>query len=164
MAENLHFTDDPLDVHAFRRDLDSPRAGAVLVFEGTVRDHSPAGEGIIALEYEVKRPMADRIVAAILADVRARYPVEAASVLHRVGRVSLMEPTVLVGVASAHRSEAFAACRELIDRVKHEAPIWKRELFPDGKGRWSEGCTACSHPSHTETAPRPTPPPATVSP
>ena len=164
MAENIHFSEDSLDVRAFRLALESPRAGAVLVFEGTVRDHSPAGEGIVALEYEVKRPMADRVVAAILTDVRARYPLEAAAVIHRVGRVPLLEPTVLVGVASAHRSEAFAACRELIDRVKHEAPIWKREIFPDGQGRWSEGCTACSHPSHAAGSASPTPPPAQALP
>jgi molybdopterin synthase catalytic subunit len=92
--------------------------------------------------------MADRIVARILAEVRAQFPLEAAAVIHRVGRVPLLLPTVLIGVASAHRNEAFLACRELIDRVKHEAPIWKREIFQDGTGRWSEGCTACSHSSH----------------
>jgi molybdopterin synthase catalytic subunit len=143
-----HFTEEDLNVLAFRRAFDQTRAGAVLIFEGTVRDHSPAGDGIIALEYEAMRPMADRIVARILAEVRAQFPLEAAAVIHRVGRVPLLLPTVLIGVASAHRNEAFLACRELIDRVKHEAPIWKREIFQDGTGRWSEGCTACSHSSH----------------
>ncbi|HAO99273.1 MAG TPA: hypothetical protein DCQ83_04440 [Fibrobacteres bacterium] len=137
------FTDSPLDHETLRRSVEDDAAGAVLVFDGTVRNHSEGHTGIVALEYEVKLPMADKLVARILEEVRTEIPVLKIAVGHRMGRVSLREPTVIIAVSAAHRDEAYRASRKIIDRIKHEAPIWKREIFADGTSEWSLGCTAC---------------------
>ena len=104
-----------------------PRAGAVVVFEGVTRE-------VDALEYEAYAEMAEERIAAILADAMERHGLCAAECEHRVGTVPLSEPSVIVAVSAPHRGEAFAGAREIIDRVKAESPIWKKE--PEG---WVEG-------------------------
>ena len=98
-----------------------PSAGAIVTFEGTVRD-------VEFLDYEAYREMAEEKMAEIVSECVARHGLEAAAVEHRVGRVALGEPGVVVAVAAGHRAAAFAGAREMIDRIKAEAPIWKREL------------------------------------
>ena len=106
-------------------------AGAIVTFEGTVRD-------VEFLDYEAYRDMAEEQMARILTKCIERHGLEAAAAEHRVGRVALGEPGVVVAVAAGHREAAFAAAREAIDRIKLQAPIWKREL-DDGEGRWVPG-------------------------
>ena len=125
-----------------RAEVADPAAGAVLLFEGTVRDHSEGLTGVVALEYEAHPTMAQRVLEGILASVRAEVPVRKAAVRHRLGRVELGEPTIIIAVSASHRDEAYRASRMIIDRIKHEAPIWKREICSDGSGAWSQGCTA----------------------
>jgi molybdopterin synthase catalytic subunit len=132
----------PLDVPALRAEVFDPAAGAVLVFEGTVRDHSEGFSGVIALEYEAHPTMARSVLAAILSAARAEFPIRKAAACHRLGRVELGEPTIVIAVSAAHRDEAYRASRYIIDRIKHEAPIWKREICADGTSAWSRGCTA----------------------
>jgi molybdopterin converting factor subunit 1 len=106
-------------------------AGAVVTFEGTVRD-------VATLDYEAYVEMAQERMAVIAVECIARHGLEAAAVEHRVGRVALGEPGVVVAVSAAHREAAFAGARELIDRIKAEAPIWKREI-DGGQARWVAG-------------------------
>jgi len=108
-----------------------PGAGAVVTFEGTVRD-------VDFLDYEAYREMAEERMAAIVAECIERHGLEAAAAEHRVGRVALGEAGVVVAAAAAHREEAFAGAREIIDRIKAQAPIWKRELEA-GEARWVSG-------------------------
>jgi len=112
-------------------------AGAVVTFEGTVRD-------VDFLDYEAYRAMAEERIAAIVAEGIERHGLCAAAAAHRVGRVGLGEPGVVVAVSAAHRDAAFAGARELIDRIKAEAPIWKREL-EGGEARWVAGATLSEH-------------------
>jgi molybdopterin synthase catalytic subunit len=108
-----------------------PGAGAVVTFEGTVRD-------VDFLDYETYREMAEERMAAIVSECIERYGLEAAVAEHRVGLVALGEPGVVVAVAAAHREEAFAGARAIIGAIKAQAPIWKREL--DGaQARWVRG-------------------------
>lgn len=132
----------PLDVAALREAVSDPAAGAVLLFEGTVRDHSEGLSGVIALEYEAHPTMAQQVLAGIVAAAREAFPIRRAEVRHRLGRVGLGEPTIAIAVSAAHRDEAYRASRYIIDRIKHEAPIWKREICADGTSAWSRGCTA----------------------
>jgi molybdopterin synthase catalytic subunit len=132
----------PLDRDALRAEVADPAAGAVLLFEGTVRDHSEGLTGVVALEYEAHPTMAQRMLEGILAAVRSEVPIRKAAVRHRLGRVELGEPTIIIAVSASHRDEAYRASRMIIDRIKHEAPIWKREILMDGTGEWSQGCTA----------------------
>lgn len=136
---------DPLDPAALRREVSDPAAGAVLVFEGTVRDHSEGLSGVVALEYEAHPTMASRIIAEVVAETAAAVPVRKVAVRHRLGRVALGEPTVVIAVSAGHRDEAYRASRRIIDGIKHRAPIWKREITADGRSEWSKGCTADGH-------------------
>ncbi len=106
-----------------------PRAGAVVTFQGVTRDVSH-------LDYEAYEDMAGPRIAAIVEEAARRHEVCAAAAEHRVGTVPLSEPSVAVAVSAPHRAEAFAAAREIIDRIKAEAPIWKRE-----EGEWVAGAT-----------------------
>jgi molybdopterin synthase catalytic subunit len=137
-------TPAPLDRDALRREVADPAAGAVLVFEGTVRDHSEGLSGVVALEYEAHPTMAGRVIVEVIAEARAEVPVRRVAVRHRLGRVELGEPTIVIAVSASHRDEAYRASRLIIDGIKHRAPIWKREICADGKSEWSRGCTAHS--------------------
>ena len=134
----------PLDIPALREEASDPAAGAILLFEGTVRNHSEGHTGVIALEYEAHPTMAQRVLSDIIAAARQAFPIRKAAVRHRLGRVELGEPTIAIAVSAAHRDEAYRASRYIIDRIKHEAPIWKREICADGTSEWSRGCTAHS--------------------
>ncbi len=118
---------EPLELDPLAARVRDPRAGAVVTFSGVTRD-------VDALEYEAYAEMAEERMAAIAAEAVERHGLCAAAVEHRVGDVPLSEPSVIVAASAPHRGEAFAGAREIIDRVKAEAPIWKRE-----EGRWVEG-------------------------
>jgi len=138
------FSDTPLNVQTLRSAVRDEGAGAVLVFEGTVRNHSAAGTGVIALVYEAKQPMADKIIARIITETQTEFSIAQVAVKHRLGKCELGEPTIVIAVSAAHRDEAYLASRKLIDRIKHEVPIWKQEIFSNGNTQWSEGCEACT--------------------
>ncbi len=126
---------EPLSADVLSRLVGDPGAGAVVSFQGVTRD-------VARLEYEAYREMAEQRIAAILAECAARHGLLAAAAEHRVGAVPLSEPAVVVAVSAPHREEAFAGAREAIDRIKAEAPIWKREIEAAGEPRWVEGAPA----------------------
>jgi molybdopterin synthase catalytic subunit len=124
-------TDEPLAVGRLAALVRRPAAGAIVTFQGTTRD-------VERLEYEAYREMAEERIAAIVADAIGRHGLQAAAAEHRVGPVPLGEASVAVAASAAHREEAFAGAREIIDRIKAEAPIWKKEVDAEGE-RWVEG-------------------------
>jgi molybdopterin converting factor subunit 1 len=121
----------PLSLDSVAARVRDPRAGAVVTFSGVTR-------GVDRLEYEAYAEMAEERMAAIVAEALERHGLCAAAVEHRVGEVPLSEPSVIVAVSAPHRGEAFAGAREIIDRVKADAPIWKKEI-EGGEQRWVEG-------------------------
>jgi molybdopterin synthase catalytic subunit len=128
-------TDEPLDAAALERAVARPAAGAIVTFQGITRE-------VARLEYEAYREMAQERIVAILEDCVERHGLQAAAAEHRVGDVPRGEASVVVAVSAAHRDEAFAGAREAIDRIKAEAPIWKKEVEAGEKGeraRWVEG-------------------------
>ena len=124
----VEITDQPLDLAAVAAVVRDPRAGAVVCFEGVTRD-------VEALDYEAYVEMAHQKLRAIGEEEAARHGLCAVALVHRTGRVPLTEPSVIVAASAAHRGEAFAGARALIDRVKAEAPIWKVELDQGEKTR-----------------------------
>jgi molybdopterin synthase catalytic subunit len=124
-------TDEPLSLDSVAARVRDPRAGAVVTFQGVTRE-------VERLEYEAYAEMAEERIAAIVAEAVERHGLCAAAAEHRVGSVPLSEPSVTVAVSAPHRGEAFAGAREIIDRLKAEAPIWKKEI-EGGEGRWVEG-------------------------
>ena len=128
-------TEEGLSAERLSAWVGDPGAGAIVTFQGVTRE-------VASLDYEAYREMAEERIAAILADCADRHGLLAAAAEHRVGRVPLGEPGVVVAVAAGHRGEAFEGAREAIDRIKAEAPIWKRELDAGGEGAWVEGAAA----------------------
>ena len=124
-------TSGPLSLADLAERVRDPRAGAVVTFSGVTRE-------VEKLEYEAYAEMAAEKLRAIVSEALARHGLCAAAVEHRVGDVPLSEPSVVVAASAPHRGEAFAGAREIIDRAKAEAPIWKREV-QGGEGRWVEG-------------------------
>jgi len=124
-------TAEPLSLDELSRSVVRPGAGAIVSFQGVTRE-------VERLDYEAYGEMAAERIEEILAECVATHGLEAAAAEHRVGSVPLGEPSVIVAVAAAHRGEAFAGAREAIDRIKAEAPIWKREV-EGGESRWVEG-------------------------
>jgi MoaE-MoaD fusion protein len=120
-APHVRVSDEPLEAGRITDLVRRPGAGAVVTFEGTTRD-------VEFLDYEAYREMAEAQMALIVADAVERHGLEAAAAEHRVGRVALGDPAVVVAASAAHREAAFAGAREIIDRIKAQAPIWKREL------------------------------------
>jgi molybdopterin synthase catalytic subunit len=130
-AVHARVTEEALSLDALAARVRDPRAGAVVTFQGVTRE-------VDRLDYEAYVEMAEERIGAIVTEAVERHGLCAAACEHRVGAVPLSEPSVVVAVSAPHRGEAFAGAREVIDRVKAEAPIWKREV-EGGEGRWVEG-------------------------
>lgn len=124
----------PIDMDAIIAAVADPAAGAVISFAGVVRDHD-SGRDVADLEYH-SHPSADRVVAEVAAEVAVKFGVIAIGVQHRVGLLTVGDVALGAAVASAHRREAFAACAELVEQVKHRLPVWKRQVFADGTDEW----------------------------
>lgn len=123
---------EPLSLDALVARVRDPRAGAVVTFAGVTRD-------VPSLEYEAYAEMALEQMRAIVSEAIERHSLCAAAAEHRIGTVPLSEPSVLVAASAPHRPEAFAGAREIIDRIKALAPIWKREVEADGGATWVAG-------------------------
>jgi len=127
----------PIDRDAVVGRLQRPPDGAVVIFDGVVRDNT-RGRRTLYLDYEAYEAMALAQMEALAAETRARFVVRAVSIIHRLGRLEIGETSVLVVVAAAHRGAAFDACRWVIDMLKKTVPIWKKEYFEDG-AVWADG-------------------------
>jgi molybdopterin synthase catalytic subunit len=140
----LSLTVDPLDVEALVRRVEDEsgagRHGAVAVFIGTVRGEN-LGRRVVCLHYEAYEPLAIAALGIIAAEAVGWWPGARLAIRHRVGPVAVGEASIVIAAASAHRAEAFQACRYAIERVKQILPVWKRETF-DGGEEWIEGAAA----------------------
>ncbi|KEZ36322.1 molybdopterin synthase [Frankia sp. CcI156] len=116
----------------------SPGVGGIALFVGTVRGHDQ-GRGVTDLTYQA-HPRAGTEIARVAGDVAATAPVLAVAVVHRTGHLAVGDTAVIVAVGAAHRAEAFAACRRLIDDIKEQVPIWKHQIFADGAAEWVGAC------------------------
>ncbi len=131
---HVRISEQPISAERVRRAVTDPGAGAIVVFEGVTRD-------VERLDYEAYTAMAQERIEQIMRECVRAHGLRAAAAEHRVGSVALGEPSVIVAVSSAHRPAAFAAAREAIDRIKAEAPVWKREV-DGGGGDWVAGTPA----------------------
>jgi molybdopterin synthase catalytic subunit len=122
---------EPLSADAPVREVEGSDCGAVVTFVGAVRATN-RGREVLALEYEVFTGMALKVFAKIEADARAQWPGARLAIHHREGRLLPGQLSVVIAAATPHRADAFAACRLAIEALKKDAPIWKRESYPDG--------------------------------
>jgi molybdopterin synthase catalytic subunit len=138
------FSQAPLTPDSYRAELAGPAAGGYAAFEGWVRNHNE-GHEVTRLEYEAFEALANKEGERIVAEAVTRFGVLRAACVHRVGSLAIGDLAVWVGVSSRHRDEAFAACRYIIDEVKHRLPIWKKEHYVNGDSGWVN-CERCAHP------------------
>ena len=143
--EDVAVVAEPLDCSALLESVRGPASGAVALFLGTVRELSE-GRAVTGLDYEAHPTLALALLREVVAAARAKWPLHAVRIHHRVGELALGEVAVAVAAASAHRAEAFAAVQWMMDEVKRRVPIWKRE-------RWAAGGADWVHPISTEAAP-----------
>ncbi len=132
---------DPIDPSRYASHLSDAAAGAVVTFDGRVRNHNE-GRSVESLEYEAYVLLAEKEGVRIMEEALAKFPAQRALCVHRTGHLAVGDVAVWVGVSAPHRDEAFRACRYIIDEIKHRVPIWKKEHHTDGTAEW----VLCSHP------------------
>lgn len=140
------FSTTALTPDTYRHELADNAAGGYASFEGWVRDHNE-GQSVTRLEYEAFEALANKEGERIVKEAIERFGVLKAACVHRVGSLAIGDIAVWVGVSSKHRAEAFAACRYIIDEVKHRVPIWKKEHYVNGDSGWVN-CERCAVPGH----------------
>ncbi len=123
---------DPIAAAEVLDHVADPSCGAVVLFLGTVRNHSPGIDGVTHLEYEAYGEVVGEKITEVVAETRERWPVARLAAVHRVGELQVGEISVAVAASSPHRQDAFEAGRYLIDELKARAPIWKKEHWPGG--------------------------------
>jgi molybdopterin synthase catalytic subunit len=130
----VNVTSEPLDLAAHEAAVADPRAGAVVSFQGVVRDHD-GGRSVVSLDYE-GHPSAIEVLREVATEIAKDPEVYAVAVSHRVGSLKIGDVALVAAVSTAHRGAAFAACGRLVDEAKSRLPIWKRQVFADGAEEW----------------------------
>jgi molybdopterin synthase catalytic subunit len=136
----FELTDRAINCAQLKESLRDDRAGALITFEGVVRNHNE-GKNVRALSYEGYEPLARAEAQRIFAEAQEHFKIIKCLAVHRVGELAIGEAAVFVGVAAAHRDEAYQASRYIIDEIKKRLPIWKKEHYLDGSADWVN----CSH-------------------
>lgn len=138
-AEIERIQDHEIDLNQLLAMQYFPECGGLALFAGTVRDHHE-GKAVQSLKYTAYKPLAERLVREIELDIEQKYGVSYVRVVHRIGHLDIGEVAIYAVARAAHRREAFAACEEAVERVKHEVPVWKEEFYHDGTSVFVEGC------------------------
>jgi MoaE-MoaD fusion protein len=128
----FRITEAPLSLEAAVGEVAAYEAGAIATFTGTVRAES-RGRRVVRLEYEAYTEMAEDVMARLAAELEDHYALHAIAIHHRVGVVQIGEASVVIAVSAPHRSDALAACRDAIDRLKETVPLWKKEIYEGGE-------------------------------
>ena len=129
---SFRLTADPLSLDAVVDEVRSERAGAIATFVGTTRAES-RGRTVEHLEYEAYEGMAEQVMAEIASRLKGRYDVCDIAIHHRTGRVDIGDPSVVIAVSAPHRQDALAACKDAIDTLKEQVPLWKKEVYEGGE-------------------------------
>lgn len=139
LKEFKRIQDTPLNQDCFDEIQCFPECGGIDIFIGTVRNHHE-GKAVQALTYTAYAPVAEKMIRQIEQEVQQKHAVSYVRVIHRVGALEIGEKAIIAIAYAPHRREAFEACEELIERVKHEVPVWKEEFYTDGSSQFVEGC------------------------
>ena len=137
MTAKVHLatvTADPLDAVAITALVSDQSTGAVVVFSGDVRNHDH-GKEVLKLTYEA-HPSAEEVIQTVMDSLAKTLEVTHIAAAHRVGPIPIGESALVVAVGSSHRGDAFSACREIVDQIKEQLPVWKHQYFADGTDEW----------------------------
>ncbi|OGI08432.1 MAG: hypothetical protein A3I68_05775 [Candidatus Melainabacteria bacterium RIFCSPLOWO2_02_FULL_35_15] len=133
----IEITENKIQVEKLYSELYNIACGAVVTFEGRVRNHNDLKQ-VIKLEYECYYPMAMKVLEEIKNQALKKWNIKKLIAVHRIGEIPIGEIAVWIGIASVHRKESFEACQFVINEIKHKVPIWKRETYFDGFVKWVE--------------------------
>jgi molybdopterin synthase catalytic subunit len=139
MKKNGWITETPIDINELLAKSHSPKSGAVVLFSGEIRNAND-GKEVSYIEYEAHKQLAEKVICNIVADAFGKWKLNYAVCVHRTGKVEISASAIVVITASSHRKEAYEANEYIVNRVKHEAPIWKKEYFSDGTYQWGNNC------------------------
>lgn len=131
--------DTALTLESFDEIQCFPECGGIGVFIGTVRNHHE-GKAVQALKYTSYAPVSEKMIRQIEQEIQDQFAVSYVRVIHRIGALEIGEKAIIAIAYAAHRREAFAACEEAVERVKHEVPVWKEEFYVDGSSQYVAGC------------------------
>lgn len=138
--ENIErIQDHDIDLNALLAIQSFPECGGLALFVGTVRNHHD-GKSVQSLSYTAYKPLAEKMIRQIEQEIEQEYGVSYVRVVHRIGDLAIGEVAIYAVARSGHRREAFAACEEAVERVKHEVPVWKEEFYSDGTSVFVDGC------------------------
>ena len=135
----IYITDKKIYIEEFHKELSDNSCGAVVTFEGRVRNHHEDKQ-VVKLYYECYCDMAEKIMEKIKGETFDKFNIKQISMIHRVGNIPVGELAVWIGIASEHRGEAFIACKHVIDQIKTKVPIWKKETYSDESLSWTDCC------------------------
>ena len=145
MKTIIEFCDYPIALEHYLDQTTNYEFGALNMFIGKVRDFNQNRQ-VIGIEYEIFTALAKKTLEELCATARADTENNVdIMIIHRCGYLAVGEISILIGVGSKHRNEAFVVCRYLIEQIKHQVPIWKQEYYIDGKSEWSKGHALCQH-------------------
>ncbi|WP_395374829.1 molybdenum cofactor biosynthesis protein MoaE [Marinicella sp. W31] len=133
----FQLSDKPIEAENLKAQTQDPSCGGFVCFEGWVRDHN-IGKSVLRLDYQAHGVLAQKQGEKILREALSQYDIKNAVCVHRIGTLAIGDMAVWVGVSAAHRNAAFQACRHILDTVKAEVPIWKKEYWADGDSGWVE--------------------------
>ena len=125
-------SDEPLSLDTIMTEVADDGAGAIATFSGTARNRS-RDRNVLYLDYEAYEGMAEEMMEKLAADLKAKYDIKKIAIHHRTGRVGIGEPSVLIAVSGAHRADTLAACKDAIDTLKGDVPLWKKEVYEGGE-------------------------------
>lgn len=134
----FYLTSSPLENLNLKEGFHSKKTGAFNSFEGLVRNHND-GKMVSALEYEADETLCQKEAEKIFKEAKKKFNIISLKCVHRIGKLSVGEMAVWIGVSASHRDDSFKACRYLIDEIKDRLPIWKKEHFADGHSNWVNG-------------------------
>ncbi|OUV18365.1 MAG: hypothetical protein CBC46_01380 [Verrucomicrobiaceae bacterium TMED86] len=147
-VDKFSIQETAIDLTALRKEMEDPTCGAIVSFEGLVRNHHE-GRDVTALTYTHHPLMAEKEGQRILEKTLEKFPITHALAVHRIGDLEIGDIAVVTLTASSHREAAFEANRYLIDLIKHQVPIWKFETYADGEQEWTAPCQGCQNsPNH----------------
>ena len=140
-----HITDQPLDLERLLEETRNPTCGALVVFEGTVRNRHQ-GQKVARMHYTAYRPLAERVLGELEEHIKRHFGVAECRIVHRVGDMGIGEGSVMIVVRAEHREEAFTAAKYAIDTLKVQVPVWKNDIYPDGSSAFQDGVplSSCS--------------------
>lgn len=147
MKEFQRVQSEDLSLDCFDSIAEFPECGGIGIFQGTVRNHHE-GRAVQALKYTSYTPVAEKMIRQIEQDITQKYDVSYVRVIHRIGALDVGGTAIIAVAYAPHRREAFQACEEAVERVKHEVPIWKEEFYTDGSSQFVEGCCIRKDHSH----------------